>query len=89
MKVLVAYRSQTGNTRKVAGAIYGETSAPKEIKRVEEVASLEGYDFAFLGFPIEWFGPGEKAKQFLEKHAKGKTVALFITHASLKKVGQF
>ncbi len=87
MKLVVAYMSQTGNTKKVAEAIYGEIPAPKEIKRIEEVTSLEGYDLAFLGFPIEWFGPGEKAKQFLEKYTNGKTVALFITHASPEEGG--
>ena len=44
MKVLVAYMSQTGNTKKVAEAIYGAIPQPKEIKRVEDVTSLEGYD---------------------------------------------
>ena len=35
MKVLVAYMSQTGNTKKVAEAIYSVIPQPKEIKRVE------------------------------------------------------
>jgi len=87
MKVLVAYMSQTGNTKKVAEAIYGAIPAPKEIKRVEEVTSLEDYSLSFLGFPMEWFGPNEKAKQFLENYTKGKTIALFITHASQEEGG--
>jgi len=80
MKVLVAYMSRTGNTKKVAEAIYGAIPQPKEIKRVEDVTSLEGYDLAFLGFPMHDFGPDEQAKTFLEKHVKGRTIALFITH---------
>ena len=32
MSVLVAYFSQTGNTKKVAEAIYGEIAGSKEIK---------------------------------------------------------
>jgi flavodoxin len=80
MKVLVAYMSQTGNTKKVAEAIYGAIPQPKEIKRVEDVKSLEGYDLAFLGFPMHHFGPDEPVKAFLEKHVKDKTIALFITH---------
>jgi flavodoxin len=82
MKVLVAYMSQTGNTRKVAQAIYQEIECEKEIKRVEEVKDLEGYDLAFLGFPIHNFGPGRKARRFLERQTKGKKIALFITHAA-------
>lgn len=82
MKVLVAYMSRTGNTKKVAENIFQEIQGEKEIKEIKDVASLEGYDFAFVGFPIENFGPAKDAKDFLEKHAKGKKVALFITHAA-------
>jgi len=87
MKVLVAYNSITGNTKKVASAIFNEIQVEKEVKRVEEVTSLEGYDLSFLGFPMEWFGPSEKVKQFLENYTKGKTIALFITHASPEEGG--
>jgi flavodoxin len=80
MKVLVAYMSRTGNTKKVAEAIYGVIPEPKEIKRVEDVTTLEGYDLTFLGFPILRFGPDGKTKTFLETHVKDKTIALFVTH---------
>ena len=82
MKVLVAYMSQTGNTKKVAEAIYGAIPQPKEMKRVEDVTSLEGYDLSFLGFPMHKFGPDKKAKTFLETHVKDRTIAFFITHMS-------
>jgi flavodoxin len=87
MKVLVAYRSITGNTKKIAEAIFNEIQVVKEIKEVDEVTSLEGYDLSFLGFPMEWFGPSEKVKQFLENYTKGKTIALFITPASPEEGG--
>ena len=80
MKILVAYASQTGNTRKIAEAIYDAIPQPKEIKRVEEVKSLEGYDLSFIGFPIHGFGPDKKARSFLETQVKDKAIALFITH---------
>ena len=51
-KVLVAYMSKTGNTKKVAEVIYDEIQGEKEIKTIEEVESLNSYDLAFLGFPI-------------------------------------
>ena len=83
MKVLVAYMSQTGNTKKVAQAIFDEIDDQKEIKRIEEVDSTEGYDIAFLGFPVHGEGPDKKTKKLLEKHcANGRNVVLFITHAS-------
>jgi len=82
MHVLVTYFTQTGNTKKVAEAVFGEISEDKEIKPIEEVESLQGCDLAFVGFPIQAFGPAKVAKEFLEAHAAGKRVALFITHAS-------
>ena len=80
MKVLVAYMSQTGNTKKVAEAIYDVIPQPKEIKRIEDVTSLEGYDLSFLGFPTHNFGPSNQVKTFLKTHVKDRTIALFITH---------
>ena len=82
MKVLVTYMSQTGNTKKVAEAIYGEITEVKEIRELNDVENLNDYDFAFIGFPIHAFGPAEPAKKFLEAHSAGKRIALFITHAA-------
>ncbi len=82
MKTLVAYFSQTGNTKKVAEAIYEEISGDKEIRELGEVESLEGYDLAFIGFPIHASNPANPAKEWLGKNAAGKKIALFVTHAA-------
>ena len=82
MKMLVAYVSQTGNTKKVAEAIYGELGSDAELKELGEVDGLEGYDLAFVGFPINAFGPNPAAKEFLEKNAAGSRLAIFITHGA-------
>jgi flavodoxin len=82
VKVLVTYVSRTGNTKKVAEAIFKEIEGTKEIKTMDEVGGLEGYDLAFVGFPIEAYGAAKDAAAFLEKHAKGGNIALFITHAA-------
>jgi len=74
--------SKTGNTKKVAEAIYGAIPQQKEIKRVEDVTSLDGYDLSFLGFPMHNFGPDKQVKTFLKTHVKDRTIALFITHMS-------
>jgi len=82
-KVLVAYMTSTGNTKKVAEAIYGEISAEKEIKPISEVQDIGGYDLAFLGFPTHGYGPDKKAKEIMERLCtKGRKVALFVTHAA-------
>lgn len=82
MKVLVAYMSQSGNTKKVAEAMFDAIQVEKEIKELSEIESVDGYDLLFVGFPIQAFGPAEKAKQFMAQNVNGKKVALFTTHAS-------
>jgi len=82
MRVLVGYMSQTGNTKKVAEAIFGEIEGEKEIRKLSQIKDIEGYDFVFLGFPIRGFGPDKKAKKFLETQCQGKKIALFITYAA-------
>jgi flavodoxin len=83
MKVLVAYVSSTGNTKKIAEAIYGEIAAEKKIKTVSEVEDLGAYDLSFLGFPTHGYGPDKKTKALLERLCKdGRKVALFVTHAA-------
>ncbi len=87
MKVIIAYMSQTGNTRKIAEAIFQEIQEEKEIKELNEIDDLEGYDLAFVGFPVHGFGAPEEAKSFLEKHCRGKKIALFVTHGAPEHSG--
>jgi len=83
MKVMVAYVSWTGNTKKVAEAIFSAIEAEKDIKQFRDIVSLEGYDLIFAGFPIHGFGqPAAEARSFLEKYCEGKKTAIFITHAA-------
>jgi len=82
MKVLVTYRSATGNTKKIAEAIFGEIDAEKEIKPFKDVESLDGYDFIFVGCPIEFFGAGKATKKWFDDHLKGKRIGLFCTHGA-------
>jgi flavodoxin len=84
MKVLVAYVSRTGNTKKVAQAIFDQVKGTKEMKELQQVDTLEGYDLAFVGLPIEAYGPAKPAADFLQKNAAGRKIALFITHAALE-----
>jgi flavodoxin len=82
MKLLVAYMTKTGNTKKIAEAIFGNLTGEKVIKPIDAVESIEGYDVAFLGFPIHQMGPDKKTAKLLAKHCvKGRKVVLFITHA--------
>jgi len=82
MKVLVTYVSRTGNTKKVAQVIFDQVKGPKEMKELQQVDTLEGYDLAFVGLPIEAYGPAKPAADFLQRNAAGRKIALFITHAA-------
>lgn len=82
MKVLVTYVSRTGNTKKVAQAVFDQIQEPREIKELQQVDTLDGYDLAFVGLPIEAFGPAKPAVDFLQKHGSGRKIALFVTHAA-------
>ncbi len=85
MKTLVTYVSWTGNTRKVAGAIFDELEGEKEMRPLSEVRSLEGYGLVFVGFPIHDLGqPAPEAAEFLSRHARGRRLALFVTHAAVE-----
>ena len=83
MKILVTYWSQTGNTRKVAEAIFSSLGGEKTIKPFDEVENLGGFDLVFIGFPVMQFGPPAPARKFIAAHAPGRKIALFITHAML------
>jgi len=82
MKTLVTYFSQTGNTKKIAKAIYDTISGEKEIKTLKEVESLDDYDCTFIGFPVQNDKPHPNGTKFMKKKAVGKKIALFVTHAT-------
>jgi len=87
VKVIIAYMSLSSNTKKIAEAIYQEIQEEKEIKELHEIDDFEGYDLAFVGFPMHGFGVPEEAQRFLEKHCKGKKIALFVTHGAPEHSG--
>ncbi|MFW6332322.1 MAG: flavodoxin family protein, partial [Thermodesulfobacteriota bacterium] len=52
MKSLIAYSSRTGNTRKVAEAIFHLRPKPKEIHPVGPPPSPDKFDFIAPGFRV-------------------------------------
>jgi len=82
MKVLVTYRSATGNTKKIAEAIFEEIEGDKVLKPFKDIETLDGYDLVFVGCPIEFFGVGKATKKWLNSHVQGKRVGLFCTHGA-------
>ena len=52
-KILVTYISWTGNTKKVADAIFEVLGGDKTIKTMDEAQILDEYDLIFIGFPVQ------------------------------------
>jgi flavodoxin len=85
LKYLVTYFSVSGNTKKVAEAIFSALAGDKTIKSIEEIASLKEFDLVFLGTPVMQFGMPPPVRKFIADHADGIRIALFVTHAMLSK----
>jgi len=81
MKTLVTYMSQTGNTKKIAEAIYEEITGEKDIKDIKDVSNFEGYDLVFVGFPVQQFNIPENVSEVVKENVAGKNIAFFMTHA--------
>jgi flavodoxin len=85
MKVLVTYYSQTGNTEKLAKAIYEAIeNVDKKILPVDEVGNVDTYDLIFCGFPVIASTVPDKVEGFLKNIPAGKKLAIFSTHGSLR-----
>ena len=88
MKILILYFSQTGNTEKIASAIYEEASQSNdaELKKIDEVntGSLNEYDQVFIGSPIHAGSIANEVKEFFGKLSGLSKIKLagFITHAA-------
>jgi len=82
-RTLVTYFSRTGNTRKVAEAVYDELAGDKALKPVDEVEDLAPYANIFVGFPVQTHSVPYQVEVFLKRIPEGKKVALFSTHGSV------
>ena len=84
MKALVAYYSESGNTEKLARAIYdGINVTQKEIMPISE-ANAKDYDIIFVGFPVQASSVPAKVEKFIKNVPEGKKLAYFVTHGSLR-----
>jgi flavodoxin len=86
MKVLVTYYTQSGNTEKIAGAIYDglEQQASKDIIPLKEVQSVDEYDLIFCGFPVHSSSIPVPVEKFIKNVPQSKNIAFFATHGSLR-----
>ena len=78
MKILLAYSTLTGNTKKVAEAMAAALGERAEIKTVADAGDAAGYDEIILGFWVDK-STADKAAAELLARLHGKKVALFCT----------
>lgn len=67
-RILVTYFSLTGNTKKVAEAIYKALDGDKKIEPIDKIESLESYDLVFIGFPVMAHSVPLRVGEFLKKN---------------------
>ena len=95
MKVLVAYYSETGNTEKIARAIYEEVSKEHEahLKKINGIIAdtLIDYDLVFLGSACHSSDLAVPVKRILDALPKSPVFKLagFFTHSTLPPVDRF
>jgi flavodoxin len=82
-KKLVTYVTWTGNTKKVADAIFEDLEGDKTVEPLDEVQNLDAYEPIFIGFPVHSHSVPFKAVELLKKIPPEKKTALFCTHGAL------
>lgn len=81
MKTLVVYSSQSGNTRKLAEALFETIPGEKEISPVTSAPEPSGYDTVAVGFWLKAGQPDPLTKEFLAR-IRDQRLFLFATHGA-------
>lgn len=81
MKSLVVYSSQTGNTRRLAQAVFDVFPGEKELCSVDEAPDPSAYDWVAVGFWFKSGKPDPLAADYLAKIGK-QSLFLFATHGA-------
>jgi menaquinone-dependent protoporphyrinogen oxidase len=90
-KILVAYATNAGSTADVAQAVgeeLGKDGAQVDVRLIDEVTAVEGYDAVVVGAPMI-MGWHRTAVKFVKKYQQGLSkgkVAYFITAMSLTQI---
>jgi len=82
MKSLIIYSSQTGNTKKLADAVYQNLSGEKDIYDIDEAPDPNQYDFVAIGFWLMAGKPDPKSQEYLKRIKADQSVFLFATHGA-------
>jgi flavodoxin len=85
LKTLVTYYSGTGNTKKIAEAIFEALEGEKSIKPYKElqVQEVQEYQLVFIGFPVHSHSVPFAIEKIIRNLPQGKKTAFFSTHGAL------
>ena len=83
LKTLVTYVSRTGNTKKIAEAIFDAVEGEKSLIPITEQPNLAEFSLIFIGFPVQSHSVPFKVETFIKSIPAGKKVAFFSTHGTL------
>jgi len=81
MKNLIVYSSKSGNTRKLAAAVYEFLPGENVMISVEEKPDPDGYDLVVVGFWLQAGKADPGSYEYLEKLAPAK-LFLLATHGA-------
>jgi len=81
MKTLIVYSSKSGNTKRLAEAVYDFLPGTNTIQSVEEKPDPAGYDLVVVGFWLQAGKADPASSEFLQGLSSSK-VFLFATHGA-------
>jgi len=84
MKILITFSSQSGNTEKLAKAVYDSLEGEKEICSIDEAPPADRYDLTAVGFWFQAGKPDPKAAEYLVSCGPETHLFLFATHGAAK-----
>ncbi len=82
MKSLIVYSSKSGNTKKLAEALFDHLSGEKELCATADAPDPAGYNFVAVGFWLQGGQPDPDSQTFLAKMEEGQDLYLFATHGA-------
>ena len=86
MNYLVVYSSKSGNTKKLAEAIYDFLPPGKELRPIAEAPDgPSDYNFVAVGFWVKDGQPDPATVEYLKKFNEGHQLFLFATHGGARK----
>ncbi|MDZ7663952.1 MAG: flavodoxin family protein [Desulfotignum sp.] len=85
MKSLILYSSQSGNTEKLARAVYDSLEGEKELCAIDQAPSHDlEYDLVAVGFWLKKGKPDPTTEAFLKACKMNANVFFFATHGAAK-----